>query len=171
MQDPRLVARTIILLCVAILLLLVWLVLEKRTHKAIADLIFVAIGVVLLSDIFLDPAKGAPHPDSPVLNSGFEIKGPFFGCACDSGITLLLSWLVSRYVGPENVEPTAALPAEENSLLGAGVLNRATSGPAMEDVENRSASKRRTARPAIASATKQRRRSQVLRAISRYRCH
>ena len=114
MQDPRLVAQMIILLCVAILLLLVWLVLEKRTHKAIADLIFVAIGVVLLSDIFLDPAKRALHPDSPVLNSGFEIKGPFFGIVLAIlGITLLLSWLVSRYVGPENVEPTAAAPAEK----------------------------------------------------------
>jgi hypothetical protein len=102
MQDPRLVAQMIILLCVAILLLLVWLVLEKRAHKAIADIIFVAIGVALLSNIFLDPAKRALHPDSPVLNSGFEIKGPFFGIVLSIlGITLLLSWLVSRYVGPE----------------------------------------------------------------------
>jgi hypothetical protein len=102
MQDPRLIAQMIILLCVAILLLLVWLVLDKRTHKAIADLVFVAIGVALLSNIFLDPAKRALHPDSPVLNSGFEIKGPFFGIVLSIlGITLLLSWLVSRYVGPE----------------------------------------------------------------------
>ncbi len=102
MQDPRLVAQMIILLAVAILLLLVWLVLDKRTHKAIADIVFVVIGVVLLSDIFLDPAKRALHPDSPVLNSGFEIKGPFFGIVLSIlGITLLLSWLVSRYVGPE----------------------------------------------------------------------
>jgi len=106
MQDPRLVAQMIILLCVAILLLLVWLVLDKRTHKAIADIIFVAIGVALLSNIFLDPAKRALHPDSPVLNSGFEIKGPFFGIVLSIlGITLLLSWLVSRYVGPEQAEP------------------------------------------------------------------
>jgi hypothetical protein len=103
MQDPRLIAQMIILLCVAILLLLVWLVLDKRTHKAIADLVFVAIGVALLSNIFLDPAKRALHPDSPVLNSGFEIKGPFFGIVLSIlGITLLLSWLVSRYVGPES---------------------------------------------------------------------
>ena len=87
---------------VAMLLLLDWLVLEKRAHKAIADIIFVIVGVVLLSDIFLDPAKRALHPDSPVLNSGFEIKGPFFGIVLSIlGITLLLSWLVSRYVGPE----------------------------------------------------------------------
>jgi hypothetical protein len=106
MQDPRLVAQMIILLCVMILLLLVWLVLEKRWHKAIADIIFVAIGVALLSNIFLDPAKRALHPDSPVLNSGFEIKGPFFGIVLSVlGITLLLSWLVSRYVGPES-EPS-----------------------------------------------------------------
>jgi hypothetical protein len=114
MQDPRLVAQMIILLCVAILLLLVWLVLEKRTHKAIADLIFVAIGVALLSDIFLDPAKRALHPDSPVLNSGLEIKGPFFGIVLGIlGITMLLSWLVSRYVGPETIEPLAVAAPEE----------------------------------------------------------
>jgi hypothetical protein len=113
MQDPRLVAQMIILLCVAILLLLVWLVLEKRTHKAIADIIFVAIGVVLLSDIFLDPAKRALHPDSPVLNSGLEIKGPFFGIVLAIlGITLLLAWLVSRYIGPETAEPLAEAPAD-----------------------------------------------------------
>ena len=68
-----------------------------------------------MSDIFLDPAKRALHPDSPVLNSGFEIKGPFFGIVLSIlAITLLLSWLVSRYVGPEQAEPPAALPAEEN---------------------------------------------------------
>jgi len=115
MQDPRLVAQMIILLCVAILLLLDWLVLEKRTHKAIADVIFVAIGVVLLSDIFLDPAKRALHPDSPVLNSGFEIKGPFFGIVLSVlAITLLLSWLVSRYIGPQIAAPSMPLPAEES---------------------------------------------------------
>ena len=115
MQDPRLVAQMIILLCVAILLLLDWLVLENRTHKAIADVIFVAIGVVLLSDIFLDPAKRALHPDSPVLNSGFEIKGPFFGIVLSVlAITLLLSWLVSRYIGPQIAAPSVPLPAEES---------------------------------------------------------
>jgi len=115
MQDPRLVAQMIILLCVAILLLLDWLVLENRTHKAIADVIFVAIGVVLLSDIFLDPAKRALHPDSPVLNSGFEIKGPFFGIVLSVlAITLLLSWLVSRYIGPQIAAPSMPLPAEES---------------------------------------------------------
>ena len=114
MQDPRLVAQMIILLCVAILLLLDWLVLEKRTHKAVADVVFVAIGVALLSDIFLDPAKRALHPDSPVLNSGFEIKGPFFGIVLAIlGITLLLSWLVSRYIGPETALPLSTSPAEK----------------------------------------------------------
>jgi hypothetical protein len=112
MQDPRLVAQMLILLGVAMLLLLDWLVLEKRSHKAIADIIFVIFGVVLLSDIFLDPAKRALHPDSPVLNSGFEIKGPFFGIVLSIlAITLLLSWLVSRYVRPEPAEPPTALPA------------------------------------------------------------
>ena len=109
MQDPRLVAQMLLLLGVAMLLLLDWLVLEKRSHKAIADIVFVAVGVALLSDIFLDPAKRALHPDSPVLNSGFEIKGPFFGIVvCVLAITLLLAWLVSRYVGPAQTLPPAA---------------------------------------------------------------
>jgi hypothetical protein len=115
MQDPRLVAQMIILLGVAMLLLLHWLVLDKRTHKAIADIIFVIVGVVLLSDIFLDPAKRALHPDSPVLNSGFEIKGPFFGIVLSTlGITLLLSWLVSRYIGPEAAESLAPPSADKS---------------------------------------------------------
>jgi len=115
MQDPRLIAQMIILLCVAILLLLDWLVLEKRAHKAIADIVFVAIGVALLSDIFLDPAKRALHPDSPVLNSGFEIKGPFFGIVLSIlGITLLLSWLVSRYIGPDSDKPRLVPPSQDS---------------------------------------------------------
>jgi hypothetical protein len=115
MQDPRLVAQMLLLLGVAMLLLLQWLVLDKRTHRAIADIIFVAVGIVLLSDIFLDPAKRALHPDSPVLNSGFEIKGPFFGIVVSVlGITLLLSWLVSRYVGPEAAEETVPATAEKS---------------------------------------------------------
>ena len=75
MQDPRLVAQMVLLVGVAILILLHWLVLEKRVHKAIADIVFVVFGVVLLSDIFLDPAKRALHPDSPVLNSGSRDQG------------------------------------------------------------------------------------------------
>jgi hypothetical protein len=100
MQDPRLIAQMVLLGGVAMLLLLDWLVLDRRVHKAMADIVFVAAGVVLLSDIFLDPAKRALHPDSPVLNSGFEIKGPFFGIVLSVlGAMLLLSWLASRYVG------------------------------------------------------------------------
>ena len=40
-------------------------VLERRVHKAMADLAFTVVAAVLLSDIFLDPAKRALHPDSP----------------------------------------------------------------------------------------------------------
>jgi hypothetical protein len=109
MQDPRLVAQMLILLGIAMLLLLDWLVLESRAHKAIADIVFVAIGIMLLSNIFLDPAKRALHPDSPVLNSGFEIKGPFFGIVLATfAITLLLSWLASCYVQPQQPVPLSA---------------------------------------------------------------
>lgn len=101
-QDPRLMAQLILLLGVAILLLLDGLVLERRYHKAIADFLFVAAASVLLSDIFLDPAKRALHPDSPVLNSGWEIKGPFFGIvAALFVISLIIAWVVRGFVGPE----------------------------------------------------------------------
>lgn len=112
-EDPRLVAQMVLLLGVAMVLLLDWLVLEKRFHKAIADLSFTVIATALLSDIFLDPAKRALHPDSPVLNSGWEIKGPFFGMvACTLGIALVLVWLVQAFVGPSTpTEPLASEPA------------------------------------------------------------
>lgn len=104
-QDPRLMAQLILLLGIAMLLLLDWLVLENRMHKALADIAFVVIGAVLVGNLFLDPAKKALHPDSPVLNSGWEIKGPFFGIVvCILAITLILAWLVSRYVRPAPAE-------------------------------------------------------------------
>lgn len=109
-QDPRLMAQLILLLGVAILLLLDWLVLDKRSHKAIADFVFVAAATVLLSDIFLDPAKRALHPDSPVLNSGWDIKGPFFGIVAGLFvISLIIAWVVRGFVGPERpvFEPDA----------------------------------------------------------------
>ena len=100
-QDPRLVAQFLLLLGLAMVLLLDWLVLERRLHKAVVDLAFTVGAAVLLSDIFLDPAKRALHPDSPVLNSGWEIKGPFFGMVVAVfGIALVLVWIVQAYVAP-----------------------------------------------------------------------
>ncbi len=107
-QDPRLTAQLVLLLGIGIVLLLDWLVHEKRVHKALTDLAFVVVAAYLLSDIFLDPAKRALHPDSPVLNSGWEIKGPFFGIVTAwLGAMLIGAWLVSRYVGPETSLPDA----------------------------------------------------------------
>ena len=100
-QDPRLVAQFLLLLGLAMVLLLDWLVLERRLYKAVVDLAFTVGAAVLLSDIFLDPAKRALHPDSPVLNSGWEIKGPFFGMVVAVfGIALVLVWIVQAYVAP-----------------------------------------------------------------------
>ena len=45
----------------------------------------------MLSDIFLDPAKRALHPDSPVLNSGWDIKLPFFA--------IVAGWFACMLVG------------------------------------------------------------------------
>ena len=102
--DPRLRAQILLLFGIAVLLLLDWLVLENRLYKAIADVVFTAAMLVLMSDLFLDPVKRAMHPDSPVLNSGWDIKGPFFGMVvaifC---VMLVLSWLAASTVRPAAV--------------------------------------------------------------------
>ena len=108
--DPRLMAQFLLLVGAGIVLVLDWLVLEERLHKAFADIAFVAVAAVLVSDIFLDPAKRALHPDSPVLNSGWDIKLPFFGIVVGwFALTLIIAWLVRGYVGPE---AAPAAPAE-----------------------------------------------------------
>jgi hypothetical protein len=54
--------------------------------------------------VFLDPVKRALHPDSPVLNSGWEIKGPFFGMVVAIlALAVIVSWLVSLSVAPEEM--------------------------------------------------------------------
>ena len=107
-QDPRLMAQVYLLIGVAIMLLFDWLVLEKRIHKAIVDVVFVAVTSVLMADLFINPAKRALHPDSPVLNSGWEIKAPFFGIVVAIlGITLILSWLARAKPVPEPVAEDA----------------------------------------------------------------
>lgn len=107
-SDPRLTAQVIILLGVAIIAMLDWLVLDSRVHKAIADVGFVIGATILLSDIFLDPAKRALHPDSPVLNSGWDIKLPFFGVVVSwLACMLIASWLARHLVRREE------LPAEK----------------------------------------------------------
>lgn len=109
-QDPRLMAQLILLLGVAMVLLLDWLVLDKHLYKAIVDVAFVGAASVLLGNIFLDPAKAALHPNSPVLNSGWDIKGPFLGIVVALfAITLIGAWIVRRFVRPE---PNATAPAE-----------------------------------------------------------
>ena len=112
--DPRLRAQILLLFGVAVLLLLDWLVLENRLYKAIADVVFTAAMLVLMSDLFLDPVKRAMHPDSPVLNSGWDIKAPFFGMVvaifC---VMFVLSWLAASTVRPVAVPADAPeLPAE-----------------------------------------------------------
>jgi len=106
-QDPRLTAQLVLLLGIGVVLLLDWLVHEKRIHKAITDVAFVALATVMLSDIFLDPAKRALHPDSPVLNSGWEIKGPFFGIVAAWFACMLIgAWIVRGFVSPEATAPS-----------------------------------------------------------------
>jgi hypothetical protein len=100
-QDPRLSAQIVLLLGVVIVIALDWLVFERRRYKALADLLFVVLMWVLLANVFLDPVKRALHPDSPVLNSGWEIRGPFFAIvAATFAVTLIASWLVCSTVKP-----------------------------------------------------------------------
>jgi uncharacterized membrane protein SirB2 len=99
LQDPRLVAQMLLLAGVAVLVLADWLVLEKRSHKAWLDIGFTVLMTVVMANIFLDPMKRALHPDSPVLNSGWEIKGPFFGMvAAIFALAMVLSWVASSFV-------------------------------------------------------------------------
>jgi disulfide bond formation protein DsbB len=98
-SDPRLMAQILLLAGVAIVLVADSVVLDKRWHKAALDVVFTAIGTVIMADIFLDPVKRALHPDSPVLNSGWEIKAPFFGMvAAVFAIGIVLSWVASTFV-------------------------------------------------------------------------
>ena len=112
-SDPRLMTQFVLLVGAGIVVMLDWLVLDKRLYKAVADIAYVAVAAVLVSDIFLDPVKRALHPDSPVLNSGWDIKLPFFGIVAGwFALTLVIAWLVRGYVRPEAqavaAEPTRA---------------------------------------------------------------
>jgi hypothetical protein len=108
LQDPRLVAQLLLVAGVAVMILADWLVLEKRVHKAIVDVVFTVFMTVVMADIFLDPVKSALHPDSPVLNSGWDIKAPFFAMvAAIFALALVLSWLASSFV------PAAAVNAPD----------------------------------------------------------
>lgn len=104
--DPRLMAQVYLAIGALVLVLLIGLVLEKRSHKSIADLVYVGVMWVLMLDLFLDPVKRALHPDSPVLNSEeLLIKLPFFGMvACIFALELLVGWIISRHSAPKAIE-------------------------------------------------------------------
>jgi hypothetical protein len=109
-QDPRLSAQVLLVFAVAVMIVLEWIVLDDRWHKALADVVFVVVMWIMLADVFLDPVKQSLHPDRPVLNSGLEIKLPFFGMVVAFfGISMLLSWVISSYVRPALVP----VPAED----------------------------------------------------------
>jgi len=96
--DPRLRAQVVLLLIVVAVMLADSIVLEKRLHKALLDVAFVIGMWALLADVLLDPVKRAMHPDSPVLNSGWEIKGPFFGMVATILVAaIVLAWVASSF--------------------------------------------------------------------------
>jgi hypothetical protein len=101
--DPRLSAQVILLLAVVVVMLADWLVLEKTIYKATVDVLFVVVMWALMANVFLDPVKRAMHPDSPVMNSGMEIKGPFFGMVVAIlAFMLIASWVASSFVHPSS---------------------------------------------------------------------
>jgi hypothetical protein len=108
MQDPRLRAQFWLLIAVGVLLI-VQLLLDRRLYKAVADGVFVVVMWVLLADVFIDPAKRALHPDSPVLNSGSDIQLPFFGIVASLlAMALIIAWFVARRVGSVKDEERGA---------------------------------------------------------------
>lgn len=97
MRDPRLSAQFWLLVSLGLVLVLL-LLLDKLWQKSVADLVYVALMAVLLGDVLINPTKRALHPDNPVLNSGWDIKGPFFGIvACLMIAAVVLAWLVHAY--------------------------------------------------------------------------
>ncbi|MDA3935866.1 MAG: hypothetical protein PF636_03240 [Actinomycetota bacterium] len=98
MEEPRLQA-TFYLLLGAGLLLAVDFGFDKPLLTALADVAMAgALWFLILG------AQNFVHPDSPVMNSGWEIKGPFFGIV--GGImvmALLASWLVATHKPAEEI--------------------------------------------------------------------
>jgi hypothetical protein len=109
--DPRLSAQVILLAAVIVVILADWLVLEKAIYKATADVVFVVVMWALMANVFLDPVKRAMHPDSPVMNSGMEIKGPFFGMVA----AVLVFMLIASWVAASFVKPTSGDAASSTS--------------------------------------------------------
>ena len=97
-KDPRLSAQFWLLVCLVLVLALL-LLLDKLWQKSVADLGYLAVMAVLLGDVLFNPTKRALHPDNPVLNSGWDIKGPFFGIvACLLIAGVIVAWLIRGYV-------------------------------------------------------------------------
>lgn len=107
-QDPRLTAQFWLLLGVGGLLIAVLTTSSRRIH-ALSAMAYTVLMWVLLGTVMWGPAR-ALHPDNPVLNSGLEIKVPFFGIvACVAAAALLAAWLVQDRIG----EPMPAELAED----------------------------------------------------------
>ena len=118
-KDPRLSAQFWLLMCL-ILVLALLLLLDKLWQKSLADLGYLLVMAVLLGDVLFNPEKRALHPDNPVLNSGWDIKGPFFGIVvCLLLGAVAIAWLVRGYVraglAAEAAERIAAADGPDNA--------------------------------------------------------
>ena len=99
-------------MCLGLVLVLL-LLLDKLWQKSLADLGYLVVMAVLLGDVLINPEKRALHPDNPVLNSGWDIKGPFFGIvACLLVASIAIAWLVRGYVRAGLANKAAEMPAE-----------------------------------------------------------
>ncbi len=111
-KDPRLSAQFWLLMCLILVLALLLLV-DKLWQKSLVDLGYLAVMAVLLGDVLINPEKRALHPDNPVLNSGWDIKAPFFGIvACLLIAAVAIAWVVRGYVRAGLAEASAQQAAE-----------------------------------------------------------
>ncbi|MDH4139729.1 MAG: hypothetical protein OEV43_04080, partial [Coriobacteriia bacterium] len=76
-EDPRLLAQFELLLILALVVAADFMYSSHRV-RALLNVVFLVVMWSLLGWVFLNPQAKALHPDNPVLNSGWEIKGPFF---------------------------------------------------------------------------------------------
>jgi len=103
LAEPRLRATFVLLLLSGILLALDFFVGRARV-MALAD---IAMATALWWLILA--ARNFVHPDSPVMNSGWEIKGPFFAIVASIAVfALAVAVLLASRVADELAEGDAA---------------------------------------------------------------
>ncbi len=107
LAEPRLQVTFVLLFLCGVVLALDFFVGRPRL-MALADIVMAtALWWLILA------ARDVVHPDSPVMNSGWEIKGPFFGIVASIAVfALAVTALLSARVSDELAE-SGAVPRDE----------------------------------------------------------